>query len=195
MISKRLASPVIALVAVAAFSGVASAATPTTTTQTVAVSATGDGVVIDLAALNSQFTKMTLTGSGTAHWGQGTYPGNGNEYTTSYTNGNMSTGVADVYRRRPRLGSDHRRGHAGRRHRLPRRRRRLAGPDPCHHDRLLARHPRAGRLQRSPGLLQRQLRRAGPQGRPHQVTHAHTKPKTPPLPPGGGVFSIRVSVR
>ena len=93
MISKRLASPVIALVAIAAFSGVASAATPTTT-QTVAVSATGDGVVIDLAALNSQFTKMTLTGSGTAHWGEGTYPDNGNEYTTSYdASGHMTTGV------------------------------------------------------------------------------------------------------
>ena len=84
---RRLASPVLALVALAAFSGIASAA-PGTTTNTVALPATTDGAV-DLPALNSQFTSMKINvKDGSANWGT-----NDLGYWTSYQDGAWTTGA------------------------------------------------------------------------------------------------------
>jgi hypothetical protein len=85
---RRLASPVIALVALTTFAGAASAATGVTT-NTVTLPAASEGVVA-LPALNSQFTKMTITvNDGTANWGA-----NDLGYWTTYQGGAPSTGYA-----------------------------------------------------------------------------------------------------
>ena len=67
MISKRLASPAIAVVALAALSAVASAAT-VTQTSTVTLNAAYDGVVA-LPDTNSQFSETIKVNDGTAFWG------------------------------------------------------------------------------------------------------------------------------
>lgn len=104
---RKIILGVVAAAAIAgpiAFATSASAAQPTTTTHNVTVTA-ADEVVYDLPALNSQFTKMTLTASGTAHWGEGIFAPTwdisgqeyvndaGNEYVTGYVDGNMTSGV------------------------------------------------------------------------------------------------------
>jgi opacity protein-like surface antigen len=74
----------VAVAAIATMAVAASAsAAPVVTTHTVTVNAATDGVV-DLPALNSQFTKMTIkVNDGTANWGEGLY--------TSYGEGGTST--------------------------------------------------------------------------------------------------------
>ena len=91
---------------IAAVAAPASAAQPTITTANITVPATS-WTPIDLPALNSQFTTMTLTATGTAHWGQGIFDADpadivgeeyandsGEEYTTSDDDdGHMTAGV------------------------------------------------------------------------------------------------------
>jgi hypothetical protein len=73
---------------IAAVASPASAA-PGVTTHTVTLNAATDGVV-DLPALNSQFTKMTINvNDGTANWGASDLG-----YWTSYQSGLSSTGSA-----------------------------------------------------------------------------------------------------
>lgn len=72
---------------IAAVASPASAAQPTTTTHNLTVTAASEAV-IDLPALNSQFTKMVLTVEGTANWGANEYG-----YSTSYANGSYTTGA------------------------------------------------------------------------------------------------------
>jgi hypothetical protein len=73
---------------IAAVASPASAAQPTTTTHNLTVAAASEAV-IDLPALNSQFTKMTIkVNDGTANWGAADLG-----YWTSYQNGGMTTGA------------------------------------------------------------------------------------------------------
>ena len=155
--------------ALLALTATAAIAAPGVTTHTVTLNAATDGVV-DLPALNSQFTTMTIkVNDGTANWGAADLG-----YWTSYTDGVVTTGVpmtsgiwgdASLPGHGPLLlegtqvgaviyrldGGDWQRVH---RH-------------DDHHDGR--RHPqRAGRLQRPPRLLRRQLRLPEPHGRPHQ---------------------------
>jgi hypothetical protein len=78
----------VAVAAVATMAVVSSAsAAPGVTTHTVTLNAATDGVV-DLPALNSQFTKMTIkVNDGTANWGAADLG-----YWTSYLNGSLATG-------------------------------------------------------------------------------------------------------
>jgi len=81
-VKKILLAVAVAAVATMAVASAASAA-PGVTTHTVTVNAATDGVV-DLPALNSQFTKMTIkVNDGSANWGEGLY--------TSYGSGGKST--------------------------------------------------------------------------------------------------------
>jgi hypothetical protein len=71
--------------ALASLTASAAIAAPGVTTHTVTLNAATDGVV-DLPALNSQFTSMTIkVNDGTANWGSG-------DFWTSYLNGAVSTG-------------------------------------------------------------------------------------------------------
>jgi hypothetical protein len=80
-----LAAAAVAIAAIVAVASPASAA-PGVTTHTVTLNAATDGVV-DLPALNSQFTKMTIkVNDGSAKWGT-----DAARYT-AYTNGSLSTG-------------------------------------------------------------------------------------------------------
>ena len=74
---KILLAVAVAAVATMAIASAASAA-PGVTTHTVTVNAATDGVV-DLPALNSQFTKIVLTHSGENHWSYGD-----DQHVTSY---------------------------------------------------------------------------------------------------------------
>jgi hypothetical protein len=77
------------LAALASLTATAAIAAPGVTTHTVTLNAATDGVV-DLPALNSQFTSMTIdVNDGTANWGSlDVNPG----YWTSYENGVADTG-------------------------------------------------------------------------------------------------------
>jgi hypothetical protein len=73
---------------VAAVASPASAAQPTSTTHNTTVAAASEAVV-DLPALNGQFTKMTIkVNDGTANWGAADLG-----YWTSYKDGALSTGA------------------------------------------------------------------------------------------------------
>ena len=77
-----IAASFAALLALTATAAIAAGA-PVTTTHAITLDAAYDGVV-DLPALNSQFTKMTIkVNDGTANWGEG--------LSTSYTSGGTST--------------------------------------------------------------------------------------------------------
>src|SRR5438046_4555949 len=80
---RKLMMTALAAAAVAASIAAVASAAPGVTTHTVTLNAATDGVV-DLPALNSQFTKMTIkVNDGTANWGDGFY--------TSYGDGGTST--------------------------------------------------------------------------------------------------------
>jgi hypothetical protein len=86
LIISALASAAVAA-SIAAVASPASAA-PGQTTNTVTLYAATDGVV-NLPALNSQFTKMTINvNDGTANWGAADL-----NYWTSYKNGETTSGV------------------------------------------------------------------------------------------------------
>jgi hypothetical protein len=72
---------------IAAMAAPASAAQPTSTTHNITVAAASEAV-IDLPALNNQFTKMQITVDGTANWGA-----DESGYWTSYANGKYTTGA------------------------------------------------------------------------------------------------------
>ena len=75
--------------ALLALTATAAIAAPGVTTHDVTLNAATDGVV-DLPALNSQFTKMTIkVNDGTANWGAADL-----NYWTSYKNGVATPGVA-----------------------------------------------------------------------------------------------------
>jgi hypothetical protein len=76
-------------VPIAATAGAASAAPagPVTTTDNITMNAASEAV-IDLPALNSQFTTLTINVNGTAYWGDN-IP---DHYWTAYTDGVMRTG-------------------------------------------------------------------------------------------------------
>jgi hypothetical protein len=87
---KRLTLSALAAAAIAAQLAVVAApvaaAQPTTTTHRITLSATLDGV-LDLPALNSQFTSLTIkVEDGTANWGADELG-----YRTTYTNDTLST--------------------------------------------------------------------------------------------------------
>jgi hypothetical protein len=75
--------------ALLALTATAAIAAPGQTTNTITLNAATDGVV-DLPALNSQFTSMTIkVNDGTANWGAADLG-----YWTSYLNGSLTTGVS-----------------------------------------------------------------------------------------------------
>jgi hypothetical protein len=76
---------------IAAVASPASAAQPTTTTHNVTLNA-ADDVVVDLPALNSQFTTMQITVNGKAYWGEGLYTEYGADNATS-TNRELLSGI------------------------------------------------------------------------------------------------------
>src|SRR4029453_18731835 len=76
--------------ALLALTATAALAAPGATTHNVVLNAATDGGVVDLPALNSQFTKMTINvNDGRANWGSEDLG-----YWTSYENGSLSTGSA-----------------------------------------------------------------------------------------------------
>jgi hypothetical protein len=80
---RKLIILALAAAAVAASIAAVASAAPGATTHAITLSAATDGVV-DLPALNSQFTKMTIkVNDGSAKWGDG--------FHTSYANGDTST--------------------------------------------------------------------------------------------------------
>src|SRR6187551_1292574 len=83
-----IAASFAALLALTATAAIA-AGTPVSTTHAITLDAAYDGVV-DLPALNGQFTKMTINvNDGTANWGSADL-----DYWTSYTDGDVNQGVA-----------------------------------------------------------------------------------------------------
>ena len=85
---RKLIVSALAAAAVAASIAAVASAAPGVTTDSVTLNAATDGVV-DLPALNSQFTKMTIkVNDGTANWGAADLG-----YWTSYKDGEVTTGA------------------------------------------------------------------------------------------------------